>query len=383
MNKSAAIELGKSFFWDMQAGSDGIAACASCHFNAGADSRTMNEVSPGIRAGDTTFQMGMHLNGMIYPNYKLNPGTAGAGFGGYHDGDFPLHKQGNVNTRNNPVSDVNDIVGSQGQFSHAFDSVRLFNGTEKTTVTSDQIFFYPDPSDPTKKIDTRQVEPRNTPSVINAIFNYRSFWDGRAQNTCNGANPFGERDTTSHFFSASTISTPLTSTLVRLQNSSLCSQALGLPEASFEMSAANRNFRDIGRKMLTVEPLSGNVPLPLANQKVKTSDSKLGKDSSNTGLGLDTGYETLIKTAFQPKWWQSRMQICDSDSGTETIVDPDLNQNCPSDVTGRSRTRRWNTTSLCSGELPSSSMRARWLQTRLLWISTSASSKHTCCRVTV
>jgi hypothetical protein len=28
-NKQAAIELGKAIFWDMQAGSDGIQACAS------------------------------------------------------------------------------------------------------------------------------------------------------------------------------------------------------------------------------------------------------------------------------------------------------------------------------------------------------------------
>ena len=38
-DKTAAIELGKALFWDMQAGSDDIQACASCHFNAGADSR--------------------------------------------------------------------------------------------------------------------------------------------------------------------------------------------------------------------------------------------------------------------------------------------------------------------------------------------------------
>ena len=38
-NKQAAIQLGKALFWDMQVGSDGIQACASCHFNAGADSR--------------------------------------------------------------------------------------------------------------------------------------------------------------------------------------------------------------------------------------------------------------------------------------------------------------------------------------------------------
>ena len=38
-NKNAAAQLGKALFWDMQAGSDDLQACASCHFNAGADSR--------------------------------------------------------------------------------------------------------------------------------------------------------------------------------------------------------------------------------------------------------------------------------------------------------------------------------------------------------
>src|ERR1700681_1604928 len=38
-DQGAAIEIGKALFWDMQAGSDDIQACASCHFNAGADSR--------------------------------------------------------------------------------------------------------------------------------------------------------------------------------------------------------------------------------------------------------------------------------------------------------------------------------------------------------
>src|SRR5262245_30620886 len=42
----AAIQLGKAFFWDMQAGSDGQ-ACGSCHFHAGADNRTRNQLSPG------------------------------------------------------------------------------------------------------------------------------------------------------------------------------------------------------------------------------------------------------------------------------------------------------------------------------------------------
>jgi len=56
-NKSAAIKLGKALFWDMQAGSDGVQACASCHFHAGADNRMKNTVNPGARGGDATFQV--------------------------------------------------------------------------------------------------------------------------------------------------------------------------------------------------------------------------------------------------------------------------------------------------------------------------------------
>ena len=44
----AAKVLGKALFWDMQVGSDGVQACATCHFRAGADPRKKNQVSPGL-----------------------------------------------------------------------------------------------------------------------------------------------------------------------------------------------------------------------------------------------------------------------------------------------------------------------------------------------
>ncbi len=47
VDENAALELGKALFWDMQIGSDGIQACASCHFNGGADSRVKNQLNPG------------------------------------------------------------------------------------------------------------------------------------------------------------------------------------------------------------------------------------------------------------------------------------------------------------------------------------------------
>ena len=46
-NRRAALVLGKALFWDMQVGSDGIVACASCHFRAGADPRSVNQLNPG------------------------------------------------------------------------------------------------------------------------------------------------------------------------------------------------------------------------------------------------------------------------------------------------------------------------------------------------
>jgi hypothetical protein len=45
-DETALLKLGKSLFWDMQLGSDGIQSCATCHFHAGADSRSKNQISP-------------------------------------------------------------------------------------------------------------------------------------------------------------------------------------------------------------------------------------------------------------------------------------------------------------------------------------------------
>src|SRR5690349_11378743 len=125
-DKAAAAQLGKALFWDMQAGSDDIQACASCHFNAGADSRAVNSVNPGQAGGDNTFQIGVPFNGALGPNYHYNAGNIGAGFGGYHDGDFPFHKLSDPDDRNSTViSDVNDVSGSQGVFATSMGQVVL------------------------------------------------------------------------------------------------------------------------------------------------------------------------------------------------------------------------------------------------------------------
>ncbi len=107
-DRNAAIALGKAFFWDMAIGSDGQ-ACASCHFHAGADSRSKNQLNPGFRAipPDVTFsKFGTNGGG---PNYQLQTT------------DYPFHKLADPNDRNSGVLfDTNDITSSAGVFNARF-----------------------------------------------------------------------------------------------------------------------------------------------------------------------------------------------------------------------------------------------------------------------
>jgi len=317
-NKAIAVILGKALFWDMQAGSDGVLACATCHSNAGADSRAVNQVNPG---SDGTFGLGLNMMGSTYPNYNLQPGTAGAGVGGYHDGDFPLHKLSGPRLNNTVLSDVNDIVGSQGVFASDFDMIVLGSGVDSTLIASSAVFSFPDQLDPTTKVNVRQVTGRNTPSNINAVFNVRNFWDGRAMEVCNGANTFGDRDASSHLFAD--VRGTLQPKLVRLHNSSLCSQALGPALSPVEMSANGRKFRELGRKLFSVNPLQQTAnTTPLGKQFVDPTDSQLGLYSRITKRGLNIGYADLVKLSFKPQWWSSKNRVCVKSDGSETVYDP-------------------------------------------------------------
>jgi cytochrome c peroxidase len=281
-DKNAAIALGKAFFWEMQFGSDGQTACATCHSNAGADSRTMNQADPGLRRVDG--------NG----NPAADSNTFFAGFGPNHAlslSDFPLHTS---------ARDNNNIVGSQGVFRYNFNDVVLGQGAENETSVADPVWSISDGNG--GMLNVRRSTPRNAPSVINAVFNYRNFWDGRAQRTFNGVNPFGAGDPNAHLLQvdpnnpASTIEVTL-----RLSNSSLASQSVGPPGSDVEMSAAGRPFVKIGKKMLTVTPL--------ALQQVAPDDSVLGSLSAAPGNGLNTTYVSMIQAAFLPKWWSSNVVV--------------------------------------------------------------------------
>jgi cytochrome c peroxidase len=286
LDKKAAIALGKAFFWEMQFGSDGKTACASCHFNAGADSRTGNQIDPGQRRVDA--------NGFPAPDSN----TFHAGFGPNHNlavTDFPLHTTGRDN---------NNIVGSQGVFRNNFNDVILGQGTEDETSIVDSVWSIADGNGGTMNV--RRSTPRNAPPVINAVFNYRNFWDGRAQSTFNGVDPFGAGDPNARLLQTDPNNLNATvEVALRLSNSSLASQAVGPPGSDIEMSATGRPFVKMGKKMLTLTPLG--------LQQVATDDSVLGSFSAFPNNGLNTTYVSMIQAAFQPKWWNSTV-VVDADS---------------------------------------------------------------------
>ncbi|MDB5215343.1 MAG: di-heme cytochrome-c peroxidase [Myxococcaceae bacterium] len=145
VDTDAAIVLGKAFFWDQQAGSDGITACASCHATAGADSRRFNIVNPG-------------------PNGVFEA----CGTNGPSQSTTPC----------NGISD--DRIGSQGVAASSFVSIASDTTSAVDVCTPLTTGTYG---------SARQVTARNAPSIVGAALYRDAFWDGRARHTLHGVDP--------------------------------------------------------------------------------------------------------------------------------------------------------------------------------------------------
>jgi len=278
-DKDAAIKLGKALFWDMQVGSDGIQSCASCHFNAGTDNRFKNQLSPSGAPPATdptaTFEVGGPNAG---PNYTVTPD------------DFPFHLLADPFDRNSVVlRDSDDVVGPQGVFAANLTDIVPGSAEESCSGVPDPVFHV-------GATNVRRVEPRNTPSVINAVFNVRNFLDGRANFVFNGVNPFGARDPNAFILGVQPSGAVVTTT-VRIQKASLASQAVGPPGSGFEMSCGGRPFAKIGKKLRSLTPL--------AKQIVHPNDSVLGTLIHPSGKGLAATYDQMIQAAVWPKYWNS------------------------------------------------------------------------------
>jgi cytochrome c peroxidase len=318
-DKPTAIKLGKALFWDMQVGSDGQTSCATCHFHAGADNRSKNQINSGLLQinadgtanPDTIFDVGGA------PNYQLKPE------------DFPFHKLSNPNDPTTVVSDRHDVSSSQGAFNTEF--VNVIPGSAE-----DQVVNVPDPVFNVGGINVRRVEPRNAPTVINAAFNFRNFWDGRAQNIFNGVDSFGLRNPNASVVKAENPN-QLEFVKISLNNSSLASQAMSPPLSSFELSANGQTFQEIGDKFGSIDRKSHSASKgkklprklarklfalrPLGKQLVDPQDSVLGEDSRWPRAGLkNRTYDQLIKDAFKSEWWKSNQLIQVDAEGRRTFV---------------------------------------------------------------
>lgn len=291
--EAVAVQLGKALFWDVQVGSDGQ-ACGSCHFHAGADNRIKNQLNPGAKAGDKSFGMAVTAAGTAKgiapsafgPNYVLKAE------------DFPLRLLADTEEPNYgkrvALRDSNDVVSSQGVLKWRFDGIGAAT-RDAGTPQPDEVFHV-------GGVNVRRVEPRHTPSMINAVFNHDNFWDGRAQPEFNGVNPFGLMDDNAKILVVE--NGALTERRVIIPKASLASQAVGPPLSEDEMSYMARLFPDVGKKVLALRPM--------ATQEVHPQDSVLGPLSRAAagmpGLTTET-YADMIRAVFHPQYWNSAQVV--------------------------------------------------------------------------
>jgi cytochrome c peroxidase len=260
------LVLGKALFWDMQVGSDGRTACATCHFHAGADHRSQNQFS--------------NPNGAFEPNHQQTPE------------DFPFRLFSDANDNRSPlVRDSTQRAGSAGVIRRSFAAL-TGDGPEQGADSMDAPAFQ------IGNRNIRQVTPRNAPTVINAVFHIRAFRDGRASDIFTGRTPFGDSDPRANVIAVAPDG-KLVPEMVRLINSSLASQATAPPMNNVEMSYEGRTWPILGRKLLAARPLAG--------QEVSPDDSVLGAHVKACCRGLDPSYTylSLVRAAFQPAFWDS------------------------------------------------------------------------------
>src|SRR6266542_879405 len=353
--RNAAIALGKALFWDMQVGSDGVQSCGTCHFTgAGTDTRTKNQINPNHLGGDLAIQLhginaaNQELTLADLPFHKLtNPDVAGdpacatpivANVSAVTPAlDHPVTGDVTVCDAANIVSDINDVASSMGVVFSPFTDIPAPGGGRGSAAFVQLPGNTPRPLMPDIRTagaldpipvfqGLRRVEPRNTPTMQAAGFNFDNFWDGRARHDFNGGSVFGPADPQAHVFANNgTAGGPLTATRQIIRFASIASLATGPALSEFEMSFAGRNWQKIGKKLLQ------NGVVPLANQLVDPTDSVLGPYSGQRSTvggpvnqagrpGLNVTYEQLIQAAYFPQLWANKNQHLNGSATSPTPI---------------------------------------------------------------
>ena len=331
--RTALRETGKALFWDMQVGSNGVQACASCHYSAGADNRVDNQISLGLEHGDMVADL-VQLNSKLtkghyqghlangFPNRGL-PVSEQARIAGGASPDALDGTPGALGTTKPPGSvDLDDAVSSQGVRAGDHGGVganRVDFATLKTTDPDGFNVVFP-PATAASGIPNTvlRVEPRNSPTVIGAVFNLRNFDDGRGDAFFNGVNPLGFRDPKAKV-KAYTIANGLVPERLNIPLSSLASQAVGPIGNDFEMAFSNRKTQELGKKLT----MPGFVPL--RGQTVSDQDSVLGSfRNGEPDKGLTFSSDTRIRPVFDARFT----------GGTQNDVCLDVNGDFVAPTTG-------------------------------------------------
>ena len=362
-DRNVAAALGKALFWDMQVGSDGVQACGTCHFTgAGIDTRTRNQINPnhlgpdGFNAAFDLMQPNERdLTARDFPLHQVrDPDIAGdpacttqiIADVSAAPLDHPVPGPRVVCDAGNQVKDINDVVSSMGVVFNKFTDIALIGQFQPAhagvqAVMPDLRTTGDNATDPIKGFQgIRRVEPRNTPTMQAAGFNFDNFWDGRARHDFNGGSVFGASDPQEHVF----VTNPdfdfgrIIPTRQIIKFASIASLATGPGLSEFEMSFLGRNWAKLGKKLLQL-----NVT-PLANQLVDRTDSVLGPYSNQSGgstacrslvgtdrsgswsgtdvdgkPGLCISYRGLIRRAFYPALWRNvtnHLEGCYTDGDT-------------------------------------------------------------------
>ena len=295
-NRDATIRLGKALFWDMNIGSDGNTACATCHSAAGTDHRAKNQINPNqtnvelqLRALFNKPFVASGVPGDV-PSYAMKSGGKGGPNSTLVLADFPMHVLSDPLNRDSPILYTNDdVVGSQGVFDATF--------VQPGQSRFDDCALRPDGIFHVGGANTRRVTDRNSPTVINAALNVRNFWDGRANNIFNGFSPFGNRDPDAGIWVTTAAGGPAVKARLALKDASAASQAVGPPGSDVEMSCGGRSFPNLARRVLDLPALN--------RQTIDPTDSVLASFSG----ALKPKYRELIQAAFQPRLWNSAQTV--------------------------------------------------------------------------
>ena len=296
----------------MQVGSDGVQACGSCHFHAGVDNRTKNQLNPNHLGGDLNLDLKGPLANQDLAHRLSVPQAGQPAIPGE-----PLLIPGNV------VSDSNDVVSSMGVRFRRFVDIPTpgpdaFFGPRRATACDrccriSEVGRTPIRSRSSRASDgwSRATRPRSSPRRSTSTISGTAAPASTPTAAACSAPPTPvpclrqrrggalEGADNAHFRPDLEEENPeVAEQPVRIRFSSLASLATGPALSDFEMSFAGRNWPKIGKKLLQ----SGVTPL--ANQLVSTTDSVLGPYSNQRhrrpgSPGLSISYPAADRAGVQ------------------------------------------------------------------------------------